>query len=698
MDSTQSQEPDLDRTDRLPILEGVSIDPDVADDAVCMDFGALKHNFDPVPATLDPGSAAAPPLAPVPSSALATQEFARLAGVDLPSLAESVRSVEDRIARQNAEYEALSRSYERVLDAESLAVTRANALAVDLNSARALLEGEQKRFRGMEAAIAERDALVENARARIENAVRESERHQTESRTLRDSLAARDTAISQVLHSLGERDAQLSALQREHARIVPILEDRSKTSEELEQELRIARESIAATAADLKSSREATASITAQLKRGDAELLATRSELQAMRSQANAHLELLRTRNWRQGFDHNLFREMDAERGAAAAGRSVLSAERDDLKCLVASLNAKIAELEAAIAALRAAASADAANLNDQARRLVDVDHERTNFSATVTNLNAEIARLNSEVLGRESAVHEAHSSGAAELRKLKDQLLADEKARADLAQQVINLQQQAESRDDEIAVLVAHLNEARRPIEPIEAEVRRLTEEIGAKALAVNELTEESRTLRANLDRTRGQLEEREFLIRRLERSESNSANVLGRIQTSIERLGVAPTAGPVVDMVAELVRIDGSQVVSHPLGRRTRVGRAPGCELQIDSSSVSRHHALILVGVRDVIVEDLNSTNGILVNGRRISRQLLNDGDAVVIGEVPFRLSLKPKRRDGYTYESSPRLAFPNGGAASAASHSHPPTIPDSNSAEPPMRGVPDGGSHSV
>ncbi len=50
----------------------------------------------------------------------------------------------------------------------------------------------------------------------------------------------------------------------------------------------------------------------------------------------------------------------------------------------------------------------------------------------------------------------------------------------------------------------------------------------------------EENRTLRATLERTRGALEEREFLIRRLERSESNNANVLGRIQTSIERLGL--------------------------------------------------------------------------------------------------------------------------------------------------------------
>jgi hypothetical protein len=201
--------------------------------------------------------------------------------------------------------------------------------------------------------------------------------------------------------------------------------------------------------------------------------------------------------------------------------------------------------------------------------------------------------------------------------------------------------------RDDEITVLVAQLKEARRPIEPIEAEVKRLTDELAAKAASLEQLNELNRSLGGALERARGALEEREFLIRRLERSESNNANVLGRIQTSIERLGspngsVGTAAGP-VECTAELVRIDGQHNTSQVLARRTRIGRAPGCEMQIDSSSVSRHHALVLMGARDVIIEDLNSTNGVLVNGRKVSRQLLNDGDLLTIGEAQFRLSVK-------------------------------------------------------
>jgi hypothetical protein len=92
-----------------------------------------------------------------------------------------------------------------------------------------------------------------------------------------------------------------------------------------------------------------------------------------------------------------------------------------------------------------------------------------------------------------------------------------------------------------------------------------------------------------------------------------------------------------------AELIRVDGEHGSIHALQRRTRIGRAPGCELQVDSSSVSRHHALVMITSRDVIIEDLRSTNGVLVNGRKVARHLLNDGDLLTIGEAQFRLRVK-------------------------------------------------------
>ena len=508
-----------------------------------------------------------PPYCPGRRPLAAAADFVRPSSVDLPSLAESVRSVEERIARQNADYEALSRAYQRARDAEAA------------------------------------------ARVRAEEALRESARHQDESRMLRDSLAAREATIAQVLHSLGERDAQLAALQQEHAKIVPALEATSKSTTQLDAELQNSRARTQALEVALQSSRNAAAALEVQLKRGESEVNAVRSELRTAKTQAVSYLELLRTREWRRGFDQNLFRELDAQVGAAHLGSSALESERDRLRARAAELESQLAAQHHATAEARAQGSADAQKIAEL----------------------LEAAQL-------KQAEHATHVAGL----------------RSEQTAQIARLQSEAEIHEQEMTVLMAHLQEARRPIQSIEADITRLTEELAAKSAAFQQLDEENRTLRATLERTRGQLEEREFLIRRLERSESNNANVLGRLQTSIERLGSvqgnlgagAAVAGPAADWSAELIRIDGDRPVTHVLSRRTRIGRAAGCELQIDSGSVSRHHALVVVGPREAVIEDLNSTNGVLVNGRKVSRQTLSDGDAVTIGEIQFRYFARPAR----------------------------------------------------
>ncbi len=501
-------------------------------------------------------------------------DFVRPSGVDLPSLAESVRSVEERIARQNAEFEALTRAYERARDAESASIARANALAVDLAAARAALESEQSRSRELDRTLADRTGSIETARSRVEEALRESERHQTESRTLRDSLAARDATIVQALHSLGERDAQLAALQAEHAKVVPALEATSKSSAQLEAELQTTRAQASALTAELQAGRERAAALDQQLRRGESEVNAARTELGAVKTQSSSYLELLRTREWRRGFDQNMFRELDAQVGAAHLGSSALESERDRLRDQVASLETQLA---AQLAAAQGEQARLTAELGARDRAMTEL-RERSSADAR------RLAELQ-ETAGLRQAEH------ATQIAQL----------RGEQAAQIERLQSDAETHEQEMAVLMAHLQEARRPIQSIEADVKRLTAELAAKTAALHELEEEAGRLRGSLERTRGALEEREFLIRRLERSESNNANVLGRIQTSIERLGSAPVgpaaaAAAVPDWSAELIRIDGERPVTHVLSRRTRVGRAAGCELQIDSGSVSRHHALVV------------------------------------------------------------------------------------------------------
>ncbi len=589
VDNSQSKESDLDRTDRLPILEGVFIEEDVADDAVRLDYTAAL------------------PASPVIAS----------------QLAESVRSVEERIARQNAEYDALSRIYEKARD-------------------------------DMDRAVEEKNAAAEAARTRIDEALRESERHQSESRILRDSLASRDATIVQVLHSLGERDAQLHALQREHAQTVPVLEARSQVSAQLTIELEAARSRTESIALELRKTQQDAATLTAQLKRGESELSVMRRELSTTATQAGSYLEILQTREWRRGFDHVMFLNWDSTMDADRAGQGAVQAERDQLRETTGALSAKLIEQEEIIGKLESTVAADAAALGKKAEELQENQRVRTDLAARVEALEVERNRLRSELAARDVALAEARTQAA----------------------QIAELQSEAETHEQEMTVLMAHLNEARRPIQSIQDDLKRASDELALKTSSVEQLSEDNRSLRAALERTRGALEEREFMIRRLERSESNNANALGRIQTSIERLGSTPAApnGPplTAEGSAEFVRIDGAHNVTYTLARRTRIGRAQGCELQIDSSSVSRHHALLLKGARELIIEDLNSTNGVIVNGRKVSRQLLSDGDLVTIGDIQFRCVLRPAPRPADSASEAPSALAPEPvGANPAGTH---------------------------
>jgi len=91
-------------------------------------------------------------------------------------------------------------------------------------------------------------------------------------------------------------------------------------------------------------------------------------------------------------------------------------------------------------------------------------------------------------------------------------------------------------------------------------------------------------------------------------------------------------------------LVRSEDGREIMHVLGRRTSIGRAPDNDLQIEADFISRHHAVILVGPVHTIVEDLNSSNGVHVNGRRVTRQILRHGDVVHFARLQYRFVVRP------------------------------------------------------
>lgn len=70
--------------------------------------------------------------------------------------------------------------------------------------------------------------------------------------------------------------------------------------------------------------------------------------------------------------------------------------------------------------------------------------------------------------------------------------------------------------------------------------------------------------------------------------------------------------------------------------------VGREDGLSGQLKSNGISRRHARFTANQGQWMVEDLDSTNGVFVNGERITTMSLRDGDEVKLGPIRFRASV--------------------------------------------------------
>lgn len=77
---------------------------------------------------------------------------------------------------------------------------------------------------------------------------------------------------------------------------------------------------------------------------------------------------------------------------------------------------------------------------------------------------------------------------------------------------------------------------------------------------------------------------------------------------------------------------------------GQETLIGRNPTTDITLLDEGISREHAIILYDEEggQYSVEDLQSTNGTKVNGKRVRSAELADGDEVQIGHTRFRFLL--------------------------------------------------------
>jgi hypothetical protein len=121
------------------------------------------------------------------------------------------------------------------------------------------------------------------------------------------------------------------------------------------------------------------------------------------------------------------------------------------------------------------------------------------------------------------------------------------------------------------------------------------------------------------------------EVLFEVVDALDTGAFRVRSTVQAGVVDAPAAPTGGPAL--------FDGTREI--PLTGTLVLGRGTDVDLQLHDTGVSRRHAEVRVVDDHVEVHDLGSTNGLTVNGRRVSAATLTDGDVLVVGssQLTFR-----------------------------------------------------------
>lgn len=122
---------------------------------------------------------------------------------------------------------------------------------------------------------------------------------------------------------------------------------------------------------------------------------------------------------------------------------------------------------------------------------------------------------------------------------------------------------------------------------------------------------------------------------------------------------------------MTAKLIlSMDGLVLKEFPLNKeRITIGRKSTNDIHIDNLAVSGNHAVIVTILNDSFLEDLNSTNGTMVNGKQIQKHFLQNGDVIEIGKYKLKyLNEQATQRLQGDFEKTMVLKRPSAGSQAA------------------------------
>jgi type II secretory pathway predicted ATPase ExeA len=526
------------------------------------------------------------------------------------------------------------------------------------------LDGERIVGRNPESNVANREVLQEYLRleAQLETLRRQNTQLQAE------SAAARRTE-RQALQEVSNRDTQLKELREQLTANQSSLENLAGTVVERDVRLKQFQSVLEETRQLLLEGEES-------VKISGGELQALRRKLMAKDSAADKLESTLRQKVER---IEQLSEELAAseakrdkaliEVGEQAAAQNKqqkeAAARGKELAGLAADLEARNAENTRLLAALSDSESLVAERDKTIRKLTADLNSwEESRADEVINDLRAQVAAQTREL----EALAKAGVRSAEELEKLKESLASTAQELQASETQIKNLQ--AEIREERRGGTRSdkQLIKARKKVAEFEderaalqASLKELGDEVAAAQMAasgidaLNESLEESReqcaALQAEVDAFAAQakiISDKDERIAELEAELVALNNVAvpapqpaadAEVKTGEHKLSKSSaTAISAVEVMWNGRRLQQFETRGAPA--RLMIGRATDCDLRLNSKVVSRHHAFLFCTPERVYIEDLNSSNGIIVNGERVVRCDLGPDDEVLIGDFHLRL----------------------------------------------------------
>ncbi len=319
----------------------------------------------------------------------------------------------------------------------------------------------------------------------------------------------------------------------------------------------------------------------------------------------------------------------------SARGRlDVQGAEQSDLEDELFARGDRIDALQKELSAQAEILAAVRSSLDASEQRCASLAAEGVNLHASLARRDSRIGALEADLVARQQREASLHA-------RLTDALVTADADVPDLRAQIVARDKRIHQLTQEFAATKVLVTEKDADLQVAEESIHNLELEVRDKTSKLEEVSVTVEEWRAVIAESQRSILQRDSRIQQLETDlEKRLAAAAAAVSDSAAQAGdEVALEGP----ARVLIRADGNTDYVHVLGRRTRIGRGPDNEIVLDTKHVSRYHAVLLAGPNHTSIEDLKSTNGVFVNGKRVARQVLKDGDRVTIGKSRFRYSVR-------------------------------------------------------